>query len=387
MCKKQQMHKINMYGFNLLNPYVIVICTLITLSFSINAYAEKQLQLQLIKLPPGFKISLYAQNLPKARSLTLGDNGTVFVGSRNHDKVYALVDRDGDNIVDKTYIIAKRLWTPNGVAFYKGDLYVAEINRVLKYVDIENHLGNPPKPIVVNDSFPRNAGHGWKFIRFGPDDKLYVPVGAPCNACERGDQRFASIMRMDSDGSNLEIFAKGVRNSVGFDWHPKTRELWFTDNGRDNLGDDLPPDELNHATKKGQHFGFPYCHGGDLKDPKFGDIKPCSEFRAPKQKLGAHVASLGMRFYKGSMFPEKYRNQIFIAEHGSWNRSSKVGYRISLVTLENDQAVSYESFAEGWLHKGSKVWGRPVDVLVMPDGALLVSDDYAGAVYRISYQQ
>jgi glucose/arabinose dehydrogenase len=274
---------------------------------------------------------------------------------------------------------------PNGVAFHNGDLYVAEINRILRFKNIESHLDNPPIPEVIRDTFPTDKAHGWKFIRFGPDGLLYVPVGAPCNICERDDP-YASITRMAPDGSGFEIFARGIRNSVGFDWHPHNKDLWFTDNGRDWLGDDIPPDELNHAPQAGLHFGFPYCHGGDLLDPEYSETKPCSEFTAPIQKLGPHVAALGMRFYTGTLFPSPYRNQIFIAQHGSWNRSDKSGYRIMQVTLEGNKATSYNVFAEGWL-QGEQAWGRPVDVEVMPDGALLVSDDQAGVVYRIVYEE
>jgi len=239
---------------------------------------------------------------------------------------------------------------------------------------------------MVNDSFPRDRHHGWKFIRFGPDGMLYLQVGAPCNVCKSEDDRYASIMRMKPDGTDLEVFAKGIRNTVGFDWHPQTQELWFTDNGRDWLGNDIPPDELNHAPQKGLHFGFPYCHGGNIPDPEFGKEHKCEEFTPPAIRLGPHVAAIGMRFYTGTMFPDGYRNQIFIAEHGSWNRSTPIGYRVTLVRLENNRAVEYKTFAEGWLQNG-QAWGRPADVQVMPDGALLVSDDEAGAIYRISYKK
>ncbi len=339
-----------------------------------------------IKLPPGFTIQLYATHVPNARSMTLGAQGTLFVGSRRAGKVYALVDHSNDNKADEVITIARGLNTPNGVAFRNGALYVAEVNRVLRFDDIEAQLKNPPAPVAVNDSFPTDEHHGWKFIRFGPDGWLYVPVGAPCNVCDPEDKRYATIMRMQPDGSGLEVFARGVRNTVGFDWHPQANQLWFTDNGRDWMGDDLPPDELNYAPHPGMHFGFPYCHGRNIRDPAFGEKHPCAEFEPPAMELGAHVAALGMRFYTGSTFPPSYHNQIFIAEHGSWNRSAPVGYRITLVRLEGNRAVKYEPFAEGWLIGGFK-WGRPVDVLVMPDGAVLVSDDYAGAIYRISYRK
>lgn len=338
-----------------------------------------------IKLPSGFKISMYAENVPGARSMTLSPNRTLFVGSRGQGKVYAVLDDDQDQKADRVITIASGMNSPNGVAFRDGNLYVAEINRVLRYDSIESKLDNPPDPVIVNDNFPSDTHHGWKFIRFAPDGKLYVPVGAPCNICLRDDERYASIMRMNAEGSGLEVFAHGVRNTVGFDWHPTTNELWFTDNGRDWLGDNQPPDELNHAPQPGMHFGFPFCHGGDLPDPEFGVQRNCDEFVPPAMKLGPHVAALGMRFYTGTMFPEEYRHQIFIAEHGSWNRSVPIGYRVTLVRLENNQAVSYETFAEGWL-QGGGAWGRPVDVQEMPDGALLVSDDKAGVVYRVYYE-
>lgn len=337
-----------------------------------------------IRLPPGFSITVYAANVPGARSMALGTNGTLFVGSRSEGKVYAIVDHNGDGKADEIITIAKGLRSPNGVAFRNADLYVAEINRVIRFNAIESRLHNPPRAVVVNDSFPDKRHHGWKFIRFGPDDRLYVPVGAPCNVCDEMDPRFASIMRMNPDGSNLEIFARGVRNTVGFDWHPRSGELWFTDNGRDWMGDNQPPDELNRAPGAGLHFGFPYVHGRNVLDPEFGKKRKIEEFVQPEVELGAHVASLGMRFYTGAMFPESYRNQIFIAEHGSWNRSDPSGYRITLVRLKGNRAVSYEPFAQGWLKDGS-AWGRPVDLQIMPDGSLLVSDDKKGAIYRITY--
>lgn len=339
-----------------------------------------------ISLPPGFKIGIYANDVPGARSMALSPNGTLFVGSRGEGKVYAVLDENNNHKAGKVFTIASGMNSPNGVAFRDGNLYVAEISRVLRYDDIESRLDNPPDPVLVSDNFPGSRHHGWKFIRFGPDGKLYVPVGAPCNVCNPQDERYASITRMNPDGSGFEIFAHGIRNTVGFDWDPTTNELWFTDNGRDMLGDNKPPDELNHAPQRGMHFGFPFCHGGDIPDPEFGSQRNCDEFAPPAMKLGPHVASLGMRFYTGNMFPQEYHNQIFIAEHGSWNRSVPIGYRITLVRLENNQAVGYETFAEGWLQNGN-AWGRPVDVQVMPDGALLVSDDEAGRIYRILYEK
>ena len=345
--------------------------------------AAGELPLDLIRLPPGFTIEIYADDLPGARSMARGSGGTLFVGTRSLDRVYAVRDLDGDRKADETRVLLEHLRSPNGVALREGALYVAEIGRLLRYDDIEARLDDPPPPVVVSDAFPKNGHHGWKFIRFGPDGRLYVPVGAPCNICESVEP-YASILRLWPDGSELEIYVRGVRNSVGFDWHPGTGELWFTDNGRDGLGDDLPPDELNRVAAAGQHFGYPYCHGGFHPDPKFGAGHDCGDYALPAVRLGPHVAALGMRFYTGAMFPAPYRDQVFIAEHGSWDRSEKIGYRVSLVSLEGNRAVSYETFAEGWL-QGDEAWGRPVDLLVMPDGALLVSDDEAGAIYRISY--
>lgn len=339
-----------------------------------------------IKLPPGFRISIYADNIPNARSMELSESGILFVSTRTAGNVYALIDNNNDFKVDEVITIASGLDMPNGVALKDGDLYVAEVSRVIKFPQIEKNLRNNPTYIVVRDDFPTARSHGWKFIKFGPDGKLYVPVGAPCNICLSEDQRFASIMRMNPDGSELEIFAHGVRNTVGFDWHPITNELWFTDNGRDMLGDDIPPDELNHAPVKGLHFGYPFLHGKNILDPEFGSQADTSLYTKPAQELGPHVAALGMEFYTGQMFPEEYRNQIFIAEHGSWNRSKKIGYRVSLVRLKGNNVVSYEPFAEGWL-KGETVSGRMVDIEQMPDGSLLVSDDFANVIYRITYQQ
>lgn len=363
----------------------IVVSILLILAANI-ACSSQQARVAGITLPPGFSISVYAANVPGARSMTLGTNGTLFVGSRSEGKVHAVIDRNGDGKGDEVITVARGLRSPNGVAFRDGALYVAEISRVLRFDAIETRLHNPPKAVVVNASFPDKSHHGWKFIRFGPDGRLYVPVGAPCNVCEEKDPRFASIMRMNPDGSKLEIFARGVRNTVGFDWHPSTGELWFTDNGRDWLGDNQPPDELNRAPMPGLHFGFPYLHGRNIPDPEYGKNRRRDEFVLPEMELGPHVASLGMRFYTGAMFPESYRNQIFIAEHGSWNRSDPSGYRITLVRIRENRAVSYETFAQGWLQNGFP-WGRPVDLQIMPDGSLLVSDDKAGAIYRISYRK
>ncbi len=348
--------------------------------------ASADLPLNTIKLPAGFTISVYAE-VPNARSMVLSPSGTLYVGTRDEGKVFAIKDTNGDFKADKKWEIASGLNRPNGVAFKDGDLYVAEISRITKFSGIENKLNAPGKASVVYDKFPTEEHHGWKYIAFGPDGKLYVPVGAPCNICESKDPIFASIHRMNADGTGLELFASGVRNTVGFTWHPETKNIWFTDNGRDMLGDDMPPCELNTASKAGMHFGYPYCHGGTIKDPEFGSKRPCSDFTQPAQNLGAHVAPLGLKFYTGKMFPASYKNNLIIAEHGSWNRSKKSGYKLSLVKIQDGKSVGYETFANGWLNEATqKVWGRPVDVLLLPDGSMLVSDDYADVIYRISYK-
>lgn len=336
--------------------------------------------------PPGFRIEVFADEVPGARSMALSPEGTLYVGTRQ-DRVYALRDADGDHRADAVHLIATGLNMPNGVALKDGDLYVAEVGRILRWRGIEKRLVRPGEPEVVTDAYPEDRAHGWKFIAFGPDGKLYVPVGAPCNICNPSNPIYASITRIDPDGRNLEVYAHGVRNSVGFDWHPETRELWFTDNGRDWMGDDVPPCELNRVTEKGQHFGYPFCHGGDIPDPEFGKMRKCSELRGPAQRTVAHAAPLGMRFSRGPMFPPAYRGGIFVAEHGSWNRSTKVGYRVMYARLDPAGTVtSYEPFLTGFLdERAQRAWGRPVDVQHAADGALLVSDDAAGAIYRVTY--
>jgi len=359
--------------------------TIFYFSSVLNAGASESL-LSNIKLPPGFSISIYADAVVNARSMSLSPSGILYVGSRKKGKVYAVIDHDHDFKADEVITIARGLNMPNGVAFYNGDLYVAEVHRIIKFKNIEKKLHDPGPPQVINDTYPTDKWHGWKFIRIGPDNKLYVPVGAPCNACEPKKPVYASITRLNLDGTGLEIFASGVRNSVGFDWHPETAELWFTDNGRDFLGDNLPPDELNHAPEPGLHFGFPYLHGINISDPQYGSQAPSIEFIQPAQELGPHVASLGMRFYTGKMFPAVYKDRIFIAEHGSWNRSEPIGYRITMIKLNDSKVLSYEVFAHGWLQK-NRVLGRPVDLEIMPDGSLLVSDDYGDRIYRITYKK
>ena len=344
---------------------------------------SKDIPLHKAKLPQGFKIELWAGDLKEARSLTLGAKGTVFVGQRTHDGVFAITDQ-GDRRVVKQ--IAKGLPAPNGLAFSNGTLFVAERERIVRYDDIENRLDNPPEPKVVIDGLPRQDGHFWKFMVMGPDGWLYFNQGSPTNITMPNYLQ-ASILRVNPDQRILEVYARGVRNSVGMAFHPVTQQLWFTDNGRDWMDDDSPPDELNHATQKDQHFGYPFCHGGDALDPMYGKYSTCAEFVPPDLKLGAHVAALGMRFYTGNMFPGEWKNNIIIAEQGSWNRTKKSGYKLTRVVLNDaSQVVKAEPFLTGILD-GEEFWARPIDVLVLPDGSLLVSDDWNGAIYRISYQK
>lgn len=332
-----------------------------------------------IQLPDGFSIDVYTDEVPNARSLALGDRGTVFVSTRRVGAVYAVIP-GGER--PRVITLVDGLDMPNGLAFFDGDLYIAETRRLLRLPDIEAHLDDVPEPEVLDDSFPTERHHGWRYIEFGPDGKLYMSIGAPCNVCDR--EGFGIIERMNPDGSDKETVAYGVRNSVGLEFHPESDALWFTDNGRDMLGDDTPPGELNRLSRDGDHFGFPFCHGGNVADPEFGARRSCGEFAAPAAKLGPHVAPLGLEFYDGDMFPPSYRGQVFIAEHGSWNRSQKIGYRITLVRVAGEAATDYEVFADGWLD-GDAVSGRPVDLLVLEDGSMLVSDDQVGVLYRIRY--
>ena len=333
-----------------------------------------------LKAAAGFKVWLYTDQVPNARELALGDRGTVFVGSREAGKVYAVTDGG-----KRVRVIASGLQMPVGVAFHNGDLYLSAVSRILRLPDIEAQLDHPPAPQVLTDRLPDATHHGWRFIAFGPDGKLYVPIGAPCNVCDKPG--YAKLIRMNADGSDWQDVAYGIRNTVGFDWQPTTGKLWFTDNGRDMLGDDLPSDELNRVDHAGQHFGFPYCHQGDTPDPDFGVGHPCAAYTPPVFKLGAHVAAIGMRFYEGAMFP-RYRGAVFIAEHGSWNRSQKVGYRVDAVRLDGDgKPLGQDVILDGFLGKTlgmTTVRGRPADVQPLPDGSLLVSDDQGGAIYRLS---
>jgi glucose/arabinose dehydrogenase len=342
----------------------------------------KDIPIDKVKLPPGFRISVWADGLQNARAMTWGSKGTLFVGTRSAGNVYAVVDRGGQREVK---VIAKGLTQPNGVAFKDGALYVAEISRISKFEGIEDQLDTPPTPKVVFDDLPKDLPHGWKNLTLGPDGKLYFAIGAPCNIC-MPPETHAVIARINPDGSGFEHYARGVRNSVGADFHPVTKELYFTNHGRDWMGDNLPEDTLHHAPRPGLHFGYPHCHQGDVPDPEFAQGRSCREFAPPLLKLGPHVAANGLRFYAGSMFPPEYKNRAFLAQRGSWNRTQKSGFRVMQVTLSPGQTPKYEVFAEGWL-EGEQFWGRPVYVEFMPDGSMLVSDDFTGAIYRIAYQR
>ncbi len=358
-------------------------CAAFLFMLSLPLVACAEVDLGKIELPGGFAIEVYAKDVENARQMALGDQGTVFVGSRRAGKVHAVVDEDGDHRADRIVLIDEGLDFPSGVEFRDGALYVGAVSRILRYDDIENRLDDPPEPVVVTDALPTKTHHGWKYLRFAPDGSLFIPVGAPCNVCD--EKGYAHIRRMDVEDGSQEIWALGVRNSVGLAIHPGTGELWFTDNGRDMMGDDIPDCELNHAPEAGMHFGFPYCHQGDVPDPEFGAGRDCADYVPPVVRLGPHVAPIGLAFYTGDMFPEEYRNQLFVTEHGSWNRSKKIGYRLKLVRFDGDGNVTgQEVFAEGWL-QGEVNWGRPNDVLVMPDGALLVSDDQANVIYRLTH--
>lgn len=353
----------------------------LSLAFACLGSAGAAVPLQRLQVPAGFQVGVFSDAVPDAREMAVGPKGTVFVGS-NKGKVFALTDADHDGRAETVRVIASGLDRPSGVAMHGGDLYVSAVDRILRFPAIEDHLDHPPQPQVVTDKLPDQTHAGGRFIAFGPDGKLYVPLGAPCNVCDKPG--FAKLIRMNADGSGFQDVAYGIRNTVGFDWQPRTHTLWFTDNGRDLLGDDVPSDELNRVDRLGENFGFPFCHQGDVADPEFGKGHPCRNYAPPALKLGAHVASLGMRFYTGAMFPKSYDGAIFVAEHGSWNRSTKSGYRVVVVHVNGGKVVDQQPFLTGFLD-GQKTLGRPVDVQPLADGSLLVSDDDNGAIYRIGY--
>jgi glucose/arabinose dehydrogenase len=334
-----------------------------------------------LKLPPGFNIEVYASGIANARSLRVGDKGTVFVGTRFGNKVTAVVNKDGKTEL-KT--VASGLYRPNGLAYHNGTLYIAELSQISKIDNVEANLDNPPKPTVIYTDLPKDEAHGWKFIAIGPDNKLYIPVGQPGNNVLH-DADHGQIRRINLDGTGRETVALGVRMSVGFDWNPVNKQLYFSDNGRDWMSEDVPEDKLNRVTKLGEDFGAPYCYQGNLPDPEFGWGHSCSEFVPPVMLTGPHSAGLGLRFYTGNMFPKKYKNAIFLARHGSWNRTKKFGGDVIAIFLNKDGTVkSSEPFITGFLENNNYI-GRPVDVEIMKDGSMLLSDDWNGAIYHITY--
>ena len=350
------------------------------------ASTEQQAVLKRLKLPPGFEISLFADDVPNARSMAWGGAGLVYVGTRGGE-VYALQDKNLDGVADQRYLVAKDLYLPNGVAYKNGALYVAEVHRIIRFDNIDQRLSNPPEPVVVFDQFPNDKHHGWKYLKFGPDGKLYTSVGAPCNICEPSKTIYSSLLRLNADGSGLETLARGIRNTVGFDWEPRSGHLFFNDNGRDYLGDDTPADELNEWSRVGEDFGFPSCHAGIIVDPQYGGDKQCKKTVPPVWKYKAHIAPLGMRFYTGKQFPDIYYKHLFVAQHGSWNRTQPQGYQVSLVKFSSGLPYIEQPFITGWLTADGEVLGRPVDILQMPSGGLLISDDKLGVIYKVEYKQ
>jgi glucose/arabinose dehydrogenase len=352
----------------------------VSISFAAPVPLEK------LQLPKRFEVSIYASGLDTPRQLALADNGVVFVGTM-HDKVYALEPSADLKKTDKINIIAEKLNYPNGVAFKDGSLYVAEIQRISEYTDILDHLQAPLPSKVISTALPDKTWHGFRYIKFGPDGWLYMGIGMPCNSCIQDDKRLGTLSRISlNHPEKLEVFAHGLRNSVGFAWNPVDHVLWFTDNGQDMLGDDLPPEELNQAPKPGMDFGFPYFYGDNVPAPHYKGLKSSQGMTPPVLALPAHAAPLGMTFYSGNLFPADYKDSIFVALHGSWNRSKKSGYQVVRVTHQGEKVKGFETFISGWLENNQQVWGRPVDVLVMPDGALLISDDMSGVIYRVDYK-
>jgi len=366
---------------------------LILLSFVSLELFGAPLPLEKLTLPEGYAIDIYATGVTNARQMTRSENGIIFVGSRDAGVVHAVIDKDGDGKADEVLEIARGLNMPSGLTIKEGDLYVAVVSQIVKYPNIEQTFRNLPAPEVVIDGLPDKSHHGWKYIAFGPDGWLYLPVGAPCNICETNggenfdNPEFASILKYNLQTKERKWVAKGVRNSVGFDWHPQSKQMWFSDNGRDMLGDDIPPCEINRVDSEGAHYGYPYFHGGTVRDPEFGQGKDPQDYVQPAYNLGAHVAPLGIHFYSGGMFADDAKDNLFVAEHGSWNRSKKSGYRVMMATVQDNQVTAYQPFIAGWLNADESSWGRPVALLTLADGSMLVSDDFANVIYRVTYQK
>lgn len=373
---------------------LLTLAALAALAFCpFSAVVHSSVPLEKLKLPAGYHINVYAAKVKNARQMAVSEQGMVFVGSRDAGLVHVVIDDNQDGVADKVLKIATGLNMPSGLAIYQGDLYVAEVDRILKYADIEKNYANLPAPEVVIKDLPSEKHHGWKYIDFGPDGWLYVPVGAPCNICETNggeqfdDPRFASILRFNLTSGEKQWVARGVRNSVGFDWHPQSQQFWFSDNGRDMLGDDIPPCEINAVAELGEHFGYPYFHGTGLADPEFAKGKKATDYTAPKLDLMAHVAPLGIHFYAGAMFAPSMQNRLFVAEHGSWNRTQKSGYRVMMATIKHGQVTDYQPFVDGWLNDDNSAWGRPAAITTLADGSMLIADDFANLIYRVSYKK
>jgi len=358
----------------------LILCSVSLAPFGDTASAS----LKDLKTPPGFRISVLTDQVPNARQMALSDSGILYVGSRRAGKIYAVPLSNAAGSPSRVVLVDSNLTMPSGIVMRGKDLYVGALNQILRYRNIDNHFSANPEPEIITDSLPNKTHHGWKYLSLGPDGNLYVPVGAPCNICLSENEEFASILKVDPDTGKHSLYAQGVRNTVGLAWHPEKHTLWFSDNGRDRLGDDTPAEELNEVTEPGQHFGYPFIHAGTIRDPKFGAGHDSKDYEPPRVKIQAHSAALGITFYTADHFPKTYQGALFIAEHGSWNRSSKVGYQVSVVRFNKGRPI-YEAFASGWL-KGQKSWGRPNDVLMTPQGELLVSDDQSGTIFRISYE-
>lgn len=370
------------------NQIYILIFVLLSIVFPVLAVDQSQSELlKNISLPNNFKISIFADNVEDARSLAIDDKGVIYVGTLNAGNVYALRDNDGDGVADERYLIAEQLNMPNGVTVLNGALYVATLKQLLRWKSPAAHLTKMPDPEILVTDFPDEVHHGWRYLKAGPDELLYMSIGAPCNTCKKPNPIFGTIIRMNAEGKDREIIAKGVRNSLGMDWHPTTGELYFNEHGRDSLGDDIPPDELNHLTKTKLHFGFPYCHGTNIADKKYGDKNSCAKYEAPVWNYPAHIAPLGLHFYRGKMFPKHYQGNAFVAQHGSHDRTIPHGFRVAMIQFDNAKPIAETILAEGWLQADGEVLGRPADIIELADGSLLVSDDKRGVIYRITYEE
>lgn len=357
--------------------------TLAPLAGKLTATPVSDIPLANYRLPPGFKVEVWASGIPGARAMARAENGKVWVGTRGIGRVYEITDAGGQRT---SRVLVDKLVQPGGVAYANGSLYVMAIDKVLRYDGIATNPAAQPVDMTAAFKLPKEQHHNWKYIAFGPDGKLYVPFGAPCNICEPGEE-YAQIRRYNPDGSGMEVVARGVRNTQGFNWHPETKELWFTDHGRDWMGDDGPADELNRMTKVGLNFGFPYCHAQGIADRDFPKANACAGVTLPVQTMGPHAAAMGVHFYTGSMFPAEYKNALFVARKGSWNRTQKFGYDVVVVKTDaqgNNPVV--RPFMTGFLDPlNDSFSGRPTYFLQLPDGSLLVSDEQLGAIYRISY--